>query len=273
MDVADDRRRLDLVEQALHDRADALLGRPRALRGDRTRGAGEVEEVRALGVVELQRPRQRLEHELRDAADLAALQAPVVVGADAGQRRDLLAAQPGHPPLAVARQAGLLGRDLRPARGEELGDVVGGVHAGNDGRPFPLALRGPLKAPYNVSSVGTVVHMNTQSTASRSSPAPRRASARPPPARWPPTATASHCWPAAPTASRRWPTSSRRRDRHRGRRHRPRLARRRRPARPGRARRRRRPGQQRRRDAAGAVHLRPARRSSARWSRSTCSAR
>ena len=85
--------------------------------------------MRALGIVELERPGQRFEHELRDAADLAALQAPVVVGADAGQRRDLLATQAGHPPPAVARQAGLLGRDPRPARGEELGDVVGGVHA------------------------------------------------------------------------------------------------------------------------------------------------
>ena len=84
--------------------------------------------MRALGLVELQRPGQRFEHELGDAADLAALQAPVVLGADAGQRRDLLAAQARHAPLAVARQAGLLGRDLRPAGGEELGDVVGGVH-------------------------------------------------------------------------------------------------------------------------------------------------
>jgi len=89
---------------------------------------GEVEEVRALGLVELQRAGQRLEHELGDAADLAALQAPVVVGADAGQRRDLLAAQARHPPLAEARQPGLLGRDVRPAGDEELGDVGRGVH-------------------------------------------------------------------------------------------------------------------------------------------------
>ena len=41
--------------------------------------------MRALGVVELERPGQRLEHEFGDAADLAALQAPVVVGADARQ--------------------------------------------------------------------------------------------------------------------------------------------------------------------------------------------
>jgi hypothetical protein len=113
--------------RALHDRADALLGRPRSLRGDGARGAREIEEVRALGLVELERPRQRLEHELGDAADLAALQPPVVVGADAGQGGDLLAAQPGHPAPAVARQAGLLGCDLRASGGEELGDVGGDV--------------------------------------------------------------------------------------------------------------------------------------------------
>ena len=44
--------------------------------------------------------------------------------------------------------------------------------------------------------------------ASRSSPAPRRASARRPPARWRPTAIASRCWRGAWIASRRWPTSS-----------------------------------------------------------------
>jgi hypothetical protein len=143
VDGADDRRRLDLVEQALHDRADALLGRPRAPRRDRARGAGQIEEVRTLGIVELERPRQRFEYQLRNAADLATLQAPVVVGADAGKRRDFLATKAGHPTLAVARQAGLLGRDPGPARGEELGDVVGGVH----GLGLPLGVRDPGLSP------------------------------------------------------------------------------------------------------------------------------
>ena len=128
VDGADDRRRLDLLEQPQQHRAHTRLQRPRALRRDRARGARQVEQVRALGVVELQRSRQRFQHELGDPADLAALQAPVVVRAHPGQRRDLLAPQARHPPLAVARQADLLGRDLRPPAGEELGDVVGGVH-------------------------------------------------------------------------------------------------------------------------------------------------
>ena len=224
--------------------------------------------MRALGIVELQRPGQRLQHELGDAADLAALEAPVVVGADAGQRRDLLAAQAGHPPLAVARQAGLLGRDPRPSGGEELGDVVGGVHADHDGRPSPPPLRGPVGAPLTGPPTTAraqraqwmdhehrvhhrprrghhrrlVGHRRGHRSRAGRRRLPRRAAG--PPRR------------PHPGAGRR---ARRRRDRHRGRRHRPRLARRRRRARRGRARRRRRPGQQRRRDAAGAVHLRPAR--------------
>src|SRR3954453_20877897 len=84
--------------------------------------------MRALGVVELEGTGQRLEHEFRDPADLAALQTPVVVGAHAGQGRNLFAAQAGHTALAVARQAYLLGRELRSSAGEEFGDVVGKVH-------------------------------------------------------------------------------------------------------------------------------------------------
>jgi hypothetical protein len=44
-------------QQLLHGGPDAVLGRPSARRRrDRLRGAGEVEEVRALGVVEPERP-------------------------------------------------------------------------------------------------------------------------------------------------------------------------------------------------------------------------
>ena len=86
--------------------------------------------MRAFSLVELQRPPQRFEHELGNAADMAALQTPVVVGTDAGEGGDLFPTQPSNAALAVARQAGLLGRDLRPAAGEELGNVVGSVHVG-----------------------------------------------------------------------------------------------------------------------------------------------
>jgi hypothetical protein len=80
--------------------------------------------VRALGVVELKRAGEPFEHELGDAADAAALQALVVLDAHPRQRGDLLAAQPGHAPLAVGRQPHLFRRDPRTPGRQELGDVV-----------------------------------------------------------------------------------------------------------------------------------------------------
>jgi hypothetical protein len=81
------------VEELLHRGADALLGHPAARRsGQGLRGVGEVEQVRALGVVELQRARQRVEHAVGGSGEVAALQAGVVGGADTGEDSDLLAA-------------------------------------------------------------------------------------------------------------------------------------------------------------------------------------
>ncbi len=71
--------------------------RRRGRAAGRLRRAGEVKEVRALGVVELQRPGQRLQHALGDAAQVAAFESRVVRGADAGQEGDLFAAQPRNP--------------------------------------------------------------------------------------------------------------------------------------------------------------------------------
>ena len=86
------------VEHALHGRADALLARAGVDGARRLRCAREVEEVGALGVVELQRAGERLQHALGDAACVAALEPGVVVDADAGEQRDLLAAEPGNAP-------------------------------------------------------------------------------------------------------------------------------------------------------------------------------
>ena len=116
--------------------------------------------MRTLGVIELERTSERFQHKLRGAADLPALQAPVVVGADAGQRRDLLTSQTRHPPHAVARQTDLLGREPGPARSQKLGDVVGGRHD-FEGRPFVLTVGGPLEAPDELGFAGTVLCMST----------------------------------------------------------------------------------------------------------------
>ena len=77
----------------------------------------------ALGVVELERPSQCLQHALGGAAHVAAFQARVVRDAHAGQDGDLFAAQAGNATGAVGRQPGLLGRDPGAAGGEELADL------------------------------------------------------------------------------------------------------------------------------------------------------
>jgi hypothetical protein len=113
--VAHRRRRADAVEDSLHRRADALLDRaaPTPRRG-RAGGAGEVEQVGALGVVEPQRVGEPFQDAVGGAGGVAALQALVVLDAHTGQGGDLVAPQPGHAPPAIGRQACLLGRDLGP---------------------------------------------------------------------------------------------------------------------------------------------------------------
>ena len=108
---------------------DALLG-PASTgpRYRRLRGAREVEEVGTLGVVELERPRQCLQHALRDPAHISALQAGVVRNAHAGQDGDLLPAEPGHAATAEGDQPRLLGRDPGTARRQEVSDLLFRVH-------------------------------------------------------------------------------------------------------------------------------------------------
>ena len=83
----------------------------------------------ALGVVELERAGQCLQHALRGAAHVAAFQARVVLDAHAGQYGDLLAAQAGDPAGAVGRQPRLFGRDPAAAGGQELADLGLRLHA------------------------------------------------------------------------------------------------------------------------------------------------
>jgi hypothetical protein len=52
--------------------------------------------VPTFGLVQLQRLGEGVQHGLGDPAEVAALQAGVVVDAHPGQQRDLLAAQAGH---------------------------------------------------------------------------------------------------------------------------------------------------------------------------------
>ena len=114
--------------------------------GDAVRSTCEVVQVGALGLVELQRPRQRLQDAGRGAGDLPTLETGVVLHAQAGQRRDLAAAQSLHAAAAGGRQPDLLRGDAGAAGGEELAHVVSVVHD-VETRPVqsrPVAMKGAL---------------------------------------------------------------------------------------------------------------------------------
>ncbi len=94
------------------------------------RGAREVEQVRALRLVELKRAHQGFEHALRDAGEVPAFQPRVVVDADAGEQSNLLAAETGDAAMLPIRlQPGLVRRDLGAPRRQELADLAPRIHA------------------------------------------------------------------------------------------------------------------------------------------------
>ena len=129
MRVADERDavgdRLQRPLQAEPGRGLARRTTARPARGrDAVGGAGEVEQVGAFGLVELQRPGQRVEHAGGGAGDLAALEPGVVLDAQPGEGGDLAAAQPGHPAAAGGREADLVRGDAGAAGGEELAHLL-----------------------------------------------------------------------------------------------------------------------------------------------------
>ena len=103
---------------------------------DAVGGAGEVEQVGPLGLVELQGPGQGVEHAGGRAGDLAALEPGVVLDAQPGECGDLAAPQSGHPAGAGGRQADLVRGDAGAAGGEELAHLL-------DGCPRPSSLGRP----------------------------------------------------------------------------------------------------------------------------------
>ena len=68
----------------------------------RARG-GQAEQVLLFELVEAQDPRERFEYLHRGVLVAAALQPQVVVGADAGEQRDLFTAQTGHAAIRAGR--------------------------------------------------------------------------------------------------------------------------------------------------------------------------
>ncbi len=110
----------------------------------------EIEQMGTLGVVELQRPREGFKDGVGDTARVAALEARVVVDADAGQERDLFAAKAGDAPRAAAvrAQTGLLGGDPGASGSQELADLVLRVHD-LESSPARRGLRGPASTWLN----------------------------------------------------------------------------------------------------------------------------
>jgi hypothetical protein len=76
-------------------------------------------------IVELQGSRERFEDLLGGMLIAALLEADVVVAADSGQHRNLLATQPRHPTVAAElRHADVLGLDQLTAGAKVLADQV-----------------------------------------------------------------------------------------------------------------------------------------------------
>jgi hypothetical protein len=88
-----------------------LWGRPAPRPAGAAGGPDQVEQVRPLGVIELQRVRDAAEDAVRDAGGVAALEPGVVLGGDPGEDGDLLAAQTRDPPVLPGTRA------ARPAPG------------------------------------------------------------------------------------------------------------------------------------------------------------
>ena len=65
-------------------------------------GAGQIEQVGAFGLVELERAGDAVEDSVGCAGEVSSFHADVVVDADAGEQSDLLAPEPLHPTVAAA---------------------------------------------------------------------------------------------------------------------------------------------------------------------------
>jgi hypothetical protein len=90
--------------------------------------ADQVAEVGAARRVQAERPGDRVQDPGRRGDAPALLQAGVVVGRDAGQQRDLLAAQPGHAPDPLVGGQARTGRIAFAAgAAEEVGQLPPGV--------------------------------------------------------------------------------------------------------------------------------------------------
>ena len=91
-----------------------------------------------LGLVELERPRERVEDPGGGACNLPPLETGVVLDAEAGDSRDLATTQPRNAPGADRRESDLVWGEAGAASGEELADLCSVVHA-VEGMPKPAS--------------------------------------------------------------------------------------------------------------------------------------
>ncbi len=99
-------------------------------------------------VVEAQRAGERVEHLLGRMRVAALLEPDVVVDADAGEQRELLAPQAGHPAPAQVGQSDVVGRDERAPGAEELAEpVVRVAHGVLDATARARPRRWPWRSP------------------------------------------------------------------------------------------------------------------------------
>jgi hypothetical protein len=92
-------------------------------------------QVGVFGFVELQGAGDRVEHAVRDSADVAPFELSVVVGADSGEYGDFFTAQSGNTAAAIAGEPYLLRGDSGASAGQELPYLALAVH--------PARLRSP----------------------------------------------------------------------------------------------------------------------------------
>jgi hypothetical protein len=84
-------------------------------------------EVRAVVLIELQRPRERFDNLRGGVAVTTPFEPEIVVCADAREQGELFAPQPGYTPRAARDQASLLGSDALAAGAQVASERVGAL--------------------------------------------------------------------------------------------------------------------------------------------------
>ena len=116
----------------VRSRADAVSSRVAvATGGGPARGVRQVEQVRPLRLVKLQRPSDGVQHTGGHPGKGASLELGAVLDAPPGQRGDLVAAQSRDPAIGAAGRPAWSGGDLGAPRDKELADFLAIVHATN----------------------------------------------------------------------------------------------------------------------------------------------